>query len=62
MKAELQSSRPSETKRRFVVGEESERQRLDDFLAERVETLSRMHIASLLARGACEVVAHEYHT
>jgi 23S rRNA pseudouridine1911/1915/1917 synthase len=37
------------------VGEESEWQRLDDFLAERVETLSRMHIAALLARGACAV-------
>jgi 23S rRNA pseudouridine1911/1915/1917 synthase len=44
-----------ETKRRFQVGEESEWQRLDDFLAERVETLSRMHIAALLARGACAV-------
>jgi 23S rRNA pseudouridine1911/1915/1917 synthase len=45
----------TETKRRFQVGEESEWQRLDDFLAERVETLSRMHIAALLARGACAV-------
>jgi 23S rRNA pseudouridine1911/1915/1917 synthase len=44
-----------ETKRQFQVGEESEWQRLDDFLAERVETLSRMHIAALLARGACAV-------
>lgn len=45
----------TETKRQFQVGEESEWQRLDDFLAERVATLSRMHIAALLARGACEV-------
>jgi 23S rRNA pseudouridine1911/1915/1917 synthase len=30
-------------------------QRLDDFLAERVATLSRMHIAALLARGDVEV-------
>jgi len=42
-------------KREFQVGGESERQRLDDFLAERVADLSRMHIASLLARGACTV-------
>lgn len=42
-------------KRCFQVGEESAGQRLDDFLAERVETLSRMHIASLLARGECSV-------
>jgi 23S rRNA pseudouridine1911/1915/1917 synthase len=45
----------TETKRQFQVGEESEWQRLDDFLAERVATLSRMHIAALLARGACAV-------
>jgi 23S rRNA pseudouridine1911/1915/1917 synthase len=45
----------TETKRQFQVGAESEWQRLDDFLAERVATLSRMHIASLLARGACAV-------
>jgi 23S rRNA pseudouridine1911/1915/1917 synthase len=44
-----------ETKREFQVGGESEGQRLDDFLAERVGTLSRMHIAGLLARGACAV-------
>jgi len=42
-------------KRRFHVGEESAWQRLDEFLAERVATLSRMHIAGLLARGACAV-------
>lgn len=44
-----------ETKRQFQVGAESAGQRLDDFLAERVGDLSRMHIASLLARGECEV-------
>lgn len=44
-----------ETKRRFQVGEESAGQRLDDFLAERVAALSRMHIAGLLARGECSV-------
>lgn len=44
-----------ETKRQFQVGAASAGQRLDDFLAERVETLSRMHIAALLARGACSV-------
>lgn len=44
-----------ETKRRFQVGEESASQRLDDFLAERVASLSRMHLAGLLARGACFV-------
>lgn len=59
MKAELQNSRPAETGRIFRVGAESEGQRLDDFLAERVGTLSRMHIASLLARGDCEVNGEE---
>jgi 23S rRNA pseudouridine1911/1915/1917 synthase len=44
-----------ETKRQFIVGVESEGRRLDDFLAERVADLSRMHIAALVARGACEV-------
>lgn len=48
-------------KRRFHAGEESEWQRLDEFLAERVATLSRMHIASLLARGACSVNGAEAH-
>ena len=42
-------------KREFQVGGESERQRLDDFLAERVADLSRLHIAPLLLRGACPV-------
>ena len=48
-----------ETKREFQVGGESEGQRLDDFLAERVASLSRMHIAGLLARGACAVNGSE---
>jgi 23S rRNA pseudouridine1911/1915/1917 synthase len=50
-----------ETKRQFQVGGESEGQRLDDFLAERVATLSRMHIAGLLARGSCAVNGTEAH-
>ncbi|HEV3469958.1 MAG TPA: hypothetical protein VG148_11600, partial [Pyrinomonadaceae bacterium] len=40
---------------RFVVGEESAGQRLDEFLAGRLARLSRMRIAGLLAAGACEV-------
>jgi 23S rRNA pseudouridine1911/1915/1917 synthase len=39
----------------FQVGETSAGRRLDDFLAERLFQLSRMRIASLLARGACAV-------
>jgi 23S rRNA pseudouridine1911/1915/1917 synthase len=35
----------------FLVGEESAGRRLDEFLAARLFGLSRMHIASLLARG-----------
>ena len=42
-------------KRQFHVGEESAGLRLDNFLAERVASLSRMHIAGLLARGECTV-------
>jgi 23S rRNA pseudouridine1911/1915/1917 synthase len=49
----------TETKRRFLVGEGSAGQRLDEFLAERVAALSRMHIAALLARGACSVNGEE---
>lgn len=49
----------TETKREFQVGGESAGQRLDDFLAERVAGLSRMHIAALLARGACSVNGDE---
>ncbi|HJQ35311.1 MAG TPA: RluA family pseudouridine synthase [Pyrinomonadaceae bacterium] len=44
-----------EQSRKFVVDEESAGRRLDDFLAERVAGLSRMHIAALIARGACAV-------
>jgi len=40
---------------RFVVGEESAGSRLDDFLAARLSSLSRMRIAALLARGGCSV-------
>ncbi len=40
---------------RFSVGEASEGARLDEFLAERVRGLSRMRIASVLARGGCAV-------
>jgi 23S rRNA pseudouridine1911/1915/1917 synthase len=39
----------------FRAGGEAAGRRLDEFLAERVATLSRMHIARLLARGACRV-------
>jgi 23S rRNA pseudouridine1911/1915/1917 synthase len=39
----------------FRVGEEGAGRRLDQFLAERLRALSRMHIAGLLARGACRV-------
>jgi 23S rRNA pseudouridine1911/1915/1917 synthase len=35
--------------------------RLDEFLAERVPGLSRMHIAGLLARGACRVGGESAH-
>ena len=40
---------------RFSVEEASAGLRLDEFLARRLAGLSRMHIASLLARGACAV-------
>ena len=39
----------------FLVEEESAGWRLDEFLAARLVGLSRMHIASLLARGGCIV-------
>lgn len=39
----------------FVVGEDAEGQRLDEFLAGRLHHLSRMRIAGLLAGGACRV-------
>jgi 23S rRNA pseudouridine1911/1915/1917 synthase len=44
-----------EQKTEFRVDVESAGRRLDDFLAERVAGLSRMHIAALIARGACAV-------
>jgi 23S rRNA pseudouridine1911/1915/1917 synthase len=40
---------------RFRVEEDWAGRRLDEFLAERLHSLSRMHIAGLLARGACRV-------
>ncbi|MER3428727.1 MAG: RNA pseudouridine synthase [Pyrinomonas sp.] len=40
---------------RFEVGPESERQRLDEFLAARIGWLSRLRIAKLIAAGACLV-------
>jgi 23S rRNA pseudouridine1911/1915/1917 synthase len=40
---------------RFVVEESSAGSRLDDFLAARLATLSRMRIAALVARGECSV-------
>jgi 23S rRNA pseudouridine1911/1915/1917 synthase len=46
---------------RFRVGEESDGRRLDEFLAERLVHLSRMHIAALLARGACKVGGEASH-
>lgn len=39
----------------FRVGEAWAGRRLDEFLAESLPALSRMHIAGLLARGACRV-------
>ncbi|HEX8558095.1 MAG TPA: RluA family pseudouridine synthase [Pyrinomonadaceae bacterium] len=39
----------------FRVGEESAGLRLDEFLAARLSSLSRMRIAGLLARGGCSV-------
>jgi 23S rRNA pseudouridine1911/1915/1917 synthase len=45
----------------FSVGEAAEGLRLDDFLAERVRSLSRMRIASLLARGRCAVNGEAAH-
>jgi 23S rRNA pseudouridine1911/1915/1917 synthase len=39
----------------FIVGAESEGQRLDEFLAGRLRRLSRMRIAGLVAAGACAV-------
>lgn len=39
----------------FSVAEESTGQRLDQFLASRLDRLSRMRIASIIAQGACTV-------
>jgi 23S rRNA pseudouridine1911/1915/1917 synthase len=50
-----------EQRRKFVVDEGSAGRRLDDFLAERVAGLSRMHIAALVARGACAVGGEAAH-
>ncbi|HST51580.1 MAG TPA: RluA family pseudouridine synthase [Pyrinomonadaceae bacterium] len=40
---------------RFLIEEDSAGQRLDEFLASRLQRLSRMGIANLLGRGACSV-------
>ena len=45
----------------FRVEEVWAGRRLDEFLAERVPGLSRMHIAGLLARGACRVGGEAAH-
>ena len=51
---------PRETTRFRVEGEGPGR-RLDELLAERLSGLSRMHIAGLLARGACKVNGEAAH-
>src|SRR5215213_9720849 len=51
---------PGETTR-FRVEDEGSGRRLDEFLAERLVSLSRMHIAGLLARGACRVNGEAAH-
>lgn len=51
---------PSE-RRQFRVEETWAGRRLDEFLAERLTRLSRMHIAGLLARGACRVNGEAAH-
>ncbi len=48
-------------KTQFLVGDDAAGRRLDEFLAERLGTLSRMRIASLLARGACAVGGEAAH-
>lgn len=45
----------------FRVEEVSAGRRLDEFLAERLPRLSRMHIARLLARGACRINGEAAH-
>src|SRR5215213_2079472 len=51
---------PGETTR-FGVEDAWAGRRLDEFLAERLVSLSRMHIAGLLARGACRVNGEAAH-
>src|SRR5215207_2490053 len=51
---------PVETTR-FRVGGEGSGRRLDELLAGRLSSLSRMHIAGLLARGACRVNGEAAH-
>jgi 23S rRNA pseudouridine1911/1915/1917 synthase len=46
---------------RFSVEDVWAGRRLDEFLAARVSSLSRMHIAGLLARGACRVGGEAAH-
>jgi 23S rRNA pseudouridine1911/1915/1917 synthase len=45
----------------FRVEDGGSGRRLDEFLAERLSGLSRMHIAGLLARGACRVNGEAAH-
>ena len=45
----------------FAVEDGGSGRRLDEFLAERLTGLSRMHIAGLLARGACRVGGEAAH-
>ena len=56
----MDSDSSSETTR-FRVEEVWAGRRLDEFLAERLPGLSRMHIAGLLARGACRVGGEAAH-
>src|SRR5215203_5135103 len=51
---------PLETTR-FRVEDGGAGRRLDELLAERLVSLSRMHIAGLLARGACRVNGEAAH-
>lgn len=46
---------------RFSVGDVWAGRRLDEFLAAHMPSLSRMHIAGLLARGACRVCGETAH-
>ena len=51
----MQADEPTSRTTRFRVEEVWAGRRLDEFLAERLPALSRMHIAGLLARGACRM-------